>query len=94
MKLSQVLSACALVLILSSCDRLFKGETKSNAPVPKKTLEISVASLSIKNDPVCGMPMKQGEISDTASYQGKLYGFCGAGCKDEFQKNPGQFLNQ
>ena len=40
------------------------------------------------------MTLKQGEVADTLTYQGKLYGFCGTGCKEEFIKNPGQYLNQ
>lgn len=94
MNFTKVILFCAVVLSLSSCDRLMKGETKSTAPEPKKVLDIPISSLAIKNDPVCGMTMKKGEIADTANYQGKLYGFCGAGCKEEFIKNPGQYLNQ
>jgi YHS domain-containing protein len=44
-----------------------------------------------KKDLVCGMPVTAG-IEDTASYKGKLYGFCSSGCKDDFIKNPKQFL--
>jgi len=94
MKLSQILFFCGVTLMLSSCDNLFKGETKSMAPAPKKIIDIPVTSLAIKSDPVCGMPMKQGEIADTATYQGKIYGFCGSGCKEEFVKAPNQYLNQ
>lgn len=83
-----------VVLLLSSCDRLMKGETKSTAPVPKKVIDISLSSLSSKTDPVCDMMLKQGDVSDTASYQGKMYGFCSSGCKEEFLKNPGQYLNK
>jgi YHS domain-containing protein len=94
MKFSKVIIFCAVILSLSSCDRLLKGETKSTAPTPKKVVEISIASLSSKTDPVCTMTLKQGEVADTLTYQGKLYGFCGTGCKEEFIKNPGQYLNQ
>jgi len=34
---------------------------------------------------------QQGEIGDTAVYEGKVYGFCGTGCKDEFVKSPTQY---
>jgi len=40
------------------------------------------------------MPVKKGEIGDTATYEGKIYGFCSSGCKDEFLKTPTQYLNQ
>ena len=38
-----------------------------------------------KEDPICGMPIA-GDISDTATVNGKLYGFCAKECKDEFLK--------
>ena len=95
MKFSHViLFSLATGMILSSCGDSFKGETKSQAPAPKKTIQIAVASLAIKSDPVCGMNLKQGEVADTALYQGKVYGFCGTGCKDEFVKAPSQYLTQ
>ena len=94
MKFSQVLFAAMIGLAVSSCGNAFKGETKSVAPAPKKTLEVSLTSLSSKSDPVCGMALKQGEIADTAAYEGKVFGFCGTGCKDEFVKSPKQYLTQ
>jgi len=94
MKLSQIAFFCLVGVALCSCGNLAKGETKSTAPAPKKTIDIQVASMAIKNDPVCGMPLKQGEIGDTTTYEGKVYGFCGTGCKDEFVKSPPQYLNQ
>ncbi|CAK9253505.1 unnamed protein product [Sphagnum jensenii] len=54
-------------LAVSSCDRLTKGETKSTAPAPKKTIDIPIASLAIKADPVCGMGLKAGEIGQTGT---------------------------
>lgn len=44
-------------------------------------------------DFVCGMPIKAG-IADTVHYNGKLYGFCSTGCKDEFKKNPLAYLSK
>jgi YHS domain-containing protein len=44
-----------------------------------------------KKDLVCGMPVTAG-VADTAYYKGKLYGFCAKECKDEFEKNPQQYL--
>ncbi len=42
-------------------------------------------------DFVCGMPVRAG-IADTVHYNGKVYGFCSTGCKDEFKKNPASYL--
>lgn len=94
MKFSKIIFFCAVGLILSSCGNLSNKETKSSAPVPKKTIGIAVTSLALKNDPVCGMDIKKGEISDTTTYEGKIYGFCSIDCKDEFIKAPAQYLNQ
>jgi len=44
-----------------------------------------------KKDYICGMPLTAG-VADTANYQGKIYGFCSSGCKDEFKKNPESYL--
>ncbi len=39
----------------------------------------------------CGMPLTAG-VGDTAHYNGKVYGFCSAGCKDEFKKHPASYV--
>jgi putative intracellular protease/amidase/YHS domain-containing protein len=42
-------------------------------------------------DFVCGMPLTT-DISDTANYKGKVYGFCSKSCKGEFKKKPASYL--
>lgn len=42
-------------------------------------------------DFACGMPVSAG-ISDTAQFEGKIYGFCSSECKAEFKKEPSKFL--
>lgn len=44
-----------------------------------------------KRDFICNMPITAG-VADTAQYNGKIYGFCSTGCKDEFKKNPASYL--
>jgi len=46
-----------------------------------------------KFDPVCGMKT-EGHVSDTIHYEGNVYGFCSAGCKEEFAKNPETYLDK
>lgn len=46
-----------------------------------------------KTDFVCGMPTTAA-ISDTVHYKGKVYGFCSEGCKDDFKKDPSQYLSK
>ena len=48
--------------------------------------------LDSKKDHVCGMPVSAG-ISDTAHFNAKVYGFCSKECKDEFVKEPLQYLS-
>ncbi len=93
MRFCKLILFCSTVLIMSSCGN--KGAAlKASAPSPKKTLDIQMASLSTPVDPVCGMTLKQGEVGDTTTLDGKMYGFCGTGCKDEFVKDPAKYLNQ
>ena len=51
------------------------------------TTSFPVSMVNNKKDPTCGMPVTAG-ISDTAHYDNKVLGFCAAGCKEEFLKNP------
>ncbi|SMC50419.1 YHS domain-containing protein [Moheibacter sediminis] len=46
-----------------------------------------------KIDPICEMETA-GHVSDTIHYDGKIYGFCSSGCKEEFSKNPQQYLSK
>ena len=72
------------------------NETASSTTTMDSTVtlaaEDSVISYDIslvdnKKDPTCGMPVTAG-ISDTAHYDNKVLGFCAAGCKEAFLKNP------
>ena len=40
----------------------------------------------------CKMDITKFGVSDTVTYQGKLYGFCAPVCKEEFIKNPEMYL--
>ena len=42
-------------------------------------------------DLVCGMPVSSG-MTDTAHYNGKVFGFCSTECKNEFLKSPKGYL--
>ena len=58
-------------------------------PAADSALSNSLAKLQFasKKDLTCGMPISAG-LADTASYKGKLYGFCSAECKEDFLKDP------
>ena len=53
---------------------------------------IKEEQLAMKKDPVCGMPVWK-YLENTTLYDGKIYGFCGKGCKDEFMKKPDNFIH-
>ena len=46
-----------------------------------------------EKDPICGMNTAQ-FLTDTASYQKKIYGFCSKSCKVEFKKNPKKYVKK
>lgn len=50
-------------------------------------ISYDISLVNNKKDPTCGMPVTAG-ISDTAHYDNKVLGFCSAGCKEAFLKNP------
>jgi YHS domain-containing protein len=75
---------------------------QANKVVPEKKMETMAVKDSAKNnlaglayastkDLSCGMPISAG-ISDTATYKGKLYGFCSEECKADFIKDPESHL--
>lgn len=53
----------------------------------------ATASFANKTDFICGMEVKP-EFTDTCQYDGKTYAFCSASCKEEFLKDPAQYLEQ
>ncbi len=45
-------------------------------------------------DPVCGMTIEEKTAAATASYEGRTYHFCSAGCKSKFEKEPKKYAEQ
>jgi xanthine dehydrogenase accessory factor len=43
-------------------------------------------------DPVCGMTVEIGSTSLSATYQGKVYYFCSAGCQRKFTAQPEKYI--
>jgi YHS domain-containing protein len=50
---------------------------------------VAISALASPEDPECGMRITEKEYADTALINGKIYGFCGTGCKEEYLKKPG-----
>lgn len=96
MKALAFIAAC---LLMVSCGQQQKTEGESKKiegqkpPMAKggDKLVIDMSILASKTDPVCEMDVSSG-VADTATYKGKVYGFCGTGCKEEFVKKPADFI--
>jgi YHS domain-containing protein len=43
-------------------------------------------------DPVCEMEIEESEAAGTAVYDGETYYFCSLDCKNEFEKNPEEYV--
>ena len=91
-KISLGLIAISSSIFLMACGNDSANETTTMDTTANVAAEDSVISYDIslvdnKKDPTCGMPVTAG-ISDTAHYDNKVLGFCSAGCKEEFLKNP------
>ena len=86
--------------ILLSCNNKVKKANDTATQTENSTSMQQAASIHLdasmvdnKKDFICGMPVTAG-VADTANYNGKVYGFCSAGCKEEFLKNANQYLSK
>lgn len=59
----------------------------------QKTPTNAATGFANTTDFACGMKV-QADYTDTCHYQGKVYAFCSASCKEKFQANPESFLNK
>ena len=85
-----------IMLLAAACNQpAEKQKDQTMMPVPpvQDSAKAALKTLAFdsKTDLVCGMPVRAG-IEDTLHYKGKLYGFCAKECKEEFIKDPQQYL--
>jgi Cu+-exporting ATPase len=45
-------------------------------------------------DPVCGMKIDSSQAAAQTMYQGQAYYFCSTECRDQFQQNPGEYVDK
>ena len=50
--------------------------------------------MAMQNDPVCGMQIEESQAVGKSDYQEKIYYFCSAVCKTEFDEEPEKYINQ
>jgi xanthine dehydrogenase accessory factor len=53
--------------------------------------ELPVIQQEVK-DPICGMMVNKSKAKHQTEYQGSMFYFCCAGCKQAFEKSPQQYL--
>lgn len=91
MKSKLILTALLSVSLMACAQETPKVKHKKPASASKsnpKTVKFANAE-----DPICHMPT-EADMKDTAVYKNKTYGFCSAYCKDEFKKNPEQYVQK
>ena len=84
-KLQNFLLALLALFLIVGCGNSHQDESA-------KKIELTLQQLSATVDPVCKMSLEQHVISDTTTYEGKLYGFCSSGCKEDFLKDPTKYV--
>lgn len=97
----KTLTIIASLFILAGCTHSDKKNEQEDIqlttlmpPAMKQNnnyLKIDSALLTSFKDPVCNMKIKN-RVVDTATYDHKLYGFCGKGCKVDFLKEPQAYV--
>ncbi|HNE29622.1 MAG TPA: YHS domain-containing protein, partial [Saprospiraceae bacterium] len=87
MKFQFLFGVAVFAFALGSCQQSAAPNT-NNTGSAGTPAQVQLAS---DTDPVCGMQI-DASVTDTAHYQGKVYGFCNPSCKEEFAANPQEYL--
>jgi RND family efflux transporter MFP subunit len=59
-----------------------------------KLTAVRAAAAGPVKDPACGMEIDLAKATEKSEYRGKTYYFCSKGCKEQFDKNPEQYLGK
>jgi YHS domain-containing protein len=85
MKQLSIFSAFTLALFLFACQ-----QSAPNTNTPTAAAAGPDLPWATDLDLVCEMKVDK-TVEDTVHYNGKVYGFCNAGCKKTFLENPGKY---
>ena len=44
-------------------------------------------------DPVCGMQIEEADAAGQSDFEGRTFYFCSSACKEQFDADPGRFIN-
>ena len=79
----------ALAFFSCQGEKAPKAETQEATPPPPQALEgVTIDMLATDMCLGCDMSLAEHAITDTAYYNGALYGFCNAKCKESFKADP------
>lgn len=95
--MKKIILVSLTTILMAACGE--KTSTKSEpsmkdehaAATPKEEAPLAAVKFDFDRDPVCGMPTSGG-MGDSSRYNGKLYGFCCSGCKEDFVADPAGIL--
>lgn len=77
------------LFVMLNCSSENQQEVQGDASTPQEqSINITSDMLTTSKDLVCGMDLTNHTIADTAIYNGQLFGFCSADCKDKFKMDP------
>ncbi|HOZ91613.1 MAG TPA: YHS domain-containing protein [Bacteroidia bacterium] len=85
----------ALLILFTACQPKSSEPEQKTAPALEEKEFPAKPDIALASDidPVCKMSVKE-EFSDTAMYDGKIYGFCASACKEDFVKEPLTYLEE
>ena len=92
MKFKTFFLAFLTILAFNACQQNAKNESKTSA-TPTAAVTIGGLTWAGDTDPICEMKVDQ-TVTDTAHYNGKLYGFCSESCKESFKENPAKYVSK
>jgi YHS domain-containing protein len=88
-------AAFAAITFSFGCSQQTKTTDNTPTSTEQKKINVSVSQLATTTDLSCGMKFtSDGQIGDTMTYNGKLYGFCSKECRDNFASDPQKFINK
>jgi YHS domain-containing protein len=68
-------------MVKEACGPGWSGAERREDPMPVHT------------DPVCQMQVDQNTAAAVSEHGGRKYYFCSPGCKEKFDRNPGQYTS-
>jgi YHS domain-containing protein len=88
-------AAVAAITFGFGCSQQTKTTDDTQSSTAQKKINVSISQLATTTDLSCGMKfVSDGQIGDTMTYNGKLYGFCSKECRDNFASDPQKFINK